>query len=119
MPITALLAEVGFEGARLQLCREEAAKKLWGTLLVGAPCFSRGKLDFSPAEESSISKWALAPGFPAPGAKAQDQTPTFSWSAEALLPPHNAGAPTKKYPPSVRTAFFHTLFSRALLQPGF
>ena len=75
----------------LQPCREEAAEELWGTLLVGAPCFSRGKLDFSPAEERSISKWALTPGFPIPGAKAQDQSPTFSRSAEALLPPHKCG----------------------------
>jgi hypothetical protein len=28
-------------------------------LLVGAPCFSRGELDFSPAKKRSITKWAL------------------------------------------------------------
>ena len=55
-----------------------------------APCFSRGKLDFSPAEERSIFKWASAPGFLEPGAKARDQKTIF-------FPRINAGAPTNNY----------------------
>src|SRR5664279_2413299 len=70
---------------------EWVAKKLWRTLLVGAPCFSRGKLDFSPAEKKPILKWALAPAFSISGAKARDQKRTFSRSAEALFPPHKCG----------------------------
>jgi hypothetical protein len=30
----------------------------------GRPCFSRGELDFSPAENRSLQSGALAPGFP-------------------------------------------------------
>ena len=45
----------------------------------------------SAAEEISISKWALAMGLSMPGAKAQDQSQSFSRSAEALLPPHECG----------------------------
>src|ERR1019366_1142750 len=46
---------------------KQAAEKLCGSLLVEAPCFSRGIWTFSPAEKESILKWALAPGsrFPA------------------------------------------------------
>ncbi len=62
-----------------------------GRRWVEAPCFSRGKLDFSPAEKKSILKRALAPGFSMPGAKARDHNPNFSRSAEALLPPHKCG----------------------------
>lgn len=32
-------------------------------LLVVAPCFSRGEMDFIPAKKGSILEWALAPGF--------------------------------------------------------
>ena len=38
-------------------------------VLVGAPCFSKGKLDFSPAEKESILKWTSAPGFSTPALK--------------------------------------------------
>jgi hypothetical protein len=38
-------------------------EKTGGRLLVEAPCFSRGELDFSPAVKRSILKWALATGF--------------------------------------------------------
>jgi hypothetical protein len=40
---------------------EKKAANLSTPRLVGAPCFSRGELDFSPADKSFISKeWALA-----------------------------------------------------------
>jgi len=58
---------------------------------VEAPCFSREKLDFSPAEKRLILKWALATGFPMPGAKAHDQSRPFPGAAEALLPSHKCG----------------------------
>ena len=45
--------------------------------MVGAPGFSRGELDFSPAEKETILKWALAAGFLGPGAKAHDQSRSF------------------------------------------
>ena len=63
--------------------------KIVTALTVGAPCFSRGKLDFSPAEKESILKWALAPAFSVPGAKARGR--------KRIVPRINAGAPTKKY----------------------
>jgi hypothetical protein len=44
---------------------------------------------------------------------------TFSGALKRSFPRINAGAPAKKYTPSVRTAFSRTLFSRALLQTGF
>lgn len=58
---------------------------------VGAPCLSKGELDFSTAEERSVLNWASAPGFLATGSKARDQTRTSSRSAEAILPPHECG----------------------------
>ncbi len=61
--------------------RKEAAD-LTIPSLVGAPCFSRGELDLSPAETGFISQeWALALA----GAKAYDQPRTLSRDAEALL----------------------------------
>ncbi|MGB7554161.1 MAG: hypothetical protein WBM04_07295 [Candidatus Korobacteraceae bacterium] len=42
---------------------KEAAERLRGTLLVGAPRFSRGKLGFSPAEDRSILRMGFSPGF--------------------------------------------------------
>ena len=60
--------------------RKEAAD-LTIPSLVGAPCFSRGELDLSPAETGFISQeWALALA----GAKAYDQPRTLSRDAEAL-----------------------------------
>jgi hypothetical protein len=55
--------------------------------VVGAPCFSRGEVDFSPAEKRLFCKeWALARGFFDASAKAQDKSRTLSRNAEALLP---------------------------------
>ena len=62
-----------------------------------APCFSRGELDFSPAEKESILKWALARDFSIPSAKARDQSRTFPGALKRSFPRINAGAPTKKY----------------------
>ena len=67
--------------------------------LVEAPCFSRGELDFSPAERESILKWALAPGFLDSGAKARHQSRTFPGALKRSFPRINAGAFTKKYTP--------------------
>ena len=69
--------------------KEETSERFW--LLVGAPCFSRAELDFSPAGNESIFKRALALAFSISSAKAQDQEKGFSSSAEALLPPHECG----------------------------
>ncbi len=70
---------------------EQAAEKLWTTLLVGAPCFSRGELDFSPAGKKSTHEWALAPASSIASAKARAQKTNVARSAEALLPPHKCG----------------------------
>jgi hypothetical protein len=77
--------------------RLEAAERVGERVLVEAPCFSRGKLDFSPAEKRSISQWALALGFPTPSAKAQDQRAIFSGALKRSSSRINAGAPTKEY----------------------
>ena len=45
---------------------------------MGAPCFSRGKLDFSPARKGAVLRWALAPGSRGPGAKAHGLKANFS-----------------------------------------
>src|ERR1019366_7115760 len=66
------------------------------TLLVGAPCFSRGSWTLSPAEKRSLLKLALAAGFAETSAKAQDQSRDFSRSAKALLPPHKCGGPHRE-----------------------
>jgi hypothetical protein len=64
---------------------------------VGAPCFSRGELDFSPAEKSSIFKeWALALGFLETSAKAHDQVQLSPGALKRSSPRLNAGAPTKE-----------------------
>ena len=76
----------------------EIVKNSW-RLLVGAPCFSRGEMDFSPAEERSNFRWALAPGFLHPGAKAHDRSRAFHGALKRSFPRINAGAPTKKYTP--------------------
>src|ERR1019366_1291890 len=70
--------------------RTGSAGLIWGRLLVEAPCFSRGELDFSPAEKQSILKWALALGFSLPALKRVIKANLFR-SAEALLPPHKCG----------------------------
>ena len=55
--------------------------------LVGAPCFSRGELDFSPADKRFTSKgWALALDFYRPALKRMIKPELFSRNAEALLP---------------------------------
>jgi hypothetical protein len=64
-----------------------------GRLLVEAPCFSRGELDFSPAEKGSILRWALAPGFLDPGAKARNETRALSAALKRSFSRINAGAP--------------------------
>jgi hypothetical protein len=61
-----------------------------GDFSVGAPCFSRGKLDFSPAEEESVLKWALAQEFSISGAKAHDQG-RFLPERGSAPPPHKCG----------------------------
>jgi len=53
---------------------EEAAEELCEDRLVEAPCFSRGELDFSPAEKAMSLKWASAPGFLDPSTKARHQS---------------------------------------------
>ena len=69
----------------------QAPETIWTTFAVGAPCFSRGKLDFSPAEKKSIFEWALAPALSIASAEARAQEQSVSRSAEALLPPHKCG----------------------------
>src|ERR1022692_5314118 len=70
------------------------------TLLLGAPCFSRGSWTLSPAEKRSLLKLALAAGFAETSAKAQDQSRNFFRSAKALLPPHKCGgAPPEGHSP--------------------
>jgi DNA polymerase III alpha subunit len=85
-----------------------------GAGLVGAPCFSRGELDFigvpgkprgsacrgeSPAEENSVSEGALALGSSSASAEAQDENQFPFRSAKALLPPTEVGGshPTKSH----------------------
>ena len=63
-----------FEGARLHRMLKESVE----AFSVEAPCFSRGELDFSPAEKRSRLKWALAAGFSEASAKAHDQSRSFS-----------------------------------------
>ncbi len=120
MPITAFFAKVGVEGARLQPFRKDVhgilALAPKGTPLVGAPCFSRGELGFSPAEECLISKGALALGFPIPGAKAHRQGSTFSRSAEALLPPHKCGGSHPEVHPASCALSFSPACEAALSQ---
>ena len=76
----------------------QAAERVWGILLVEAPCFQQGELDFSPAEKERFLKWASALGSSIPGAKAHDQSRTFPGALKRSFPRINAGAPTKKYP---------------------
>jgi hypothetical protein len=63
-------------------------------VLVGAPCFSRGKLDFSPAEKHSVLKWALALGFFDASAEARGRSLTFPGVLKHSFPRINAGAST-------------------------
>ncbi len=70
---------------------KQAAETIRTTFAVGAPCFSRGELDFSPAEKKSIFEWALAPALSIASAKARAQEQSVSRSAEALLPTHECG----------------------------
>src|ERR1035437_8952594 len=91
VPRLAALARDDKNNGALYDSPEQAAEKLWITALVGAPCFSRGELDFSPAGKKSTFEWALALAFSIPGAKARAQETNFSRSAEALLPPHKCG----------------------------
>ena len=60
-----------------------------------APCFSRGEMDFSPAEKASMLKWALAPVFLGPSAKAHNLCRTFPGALKRSYPRINAGASTK------------------------
>ncbi len=64
--------------------------------LVGALCFSRGKLDFSPAEGRSGQGWALALGPLRPVLKRVYQDRVLSRNAEALLPSAQAPDPDLK-----------------------
>jgi hypothetical protein len=64
-------------------------------LLVGAPCFSRGKLDFSPAGEVDF-EMGFSPGYLDPSAKAHDQGRTPLGALKRSYPRMNAGAPTGK-----------------------
>jgi hypothetical protein len=75
----------------------------------GSPLLQQGERDLSPAEARAISKWALAPAFLIPGAKARDQSPTFSRSAEALLPPHKCGGSHQE----IHSASYSLTFSAA------
>ncbi len=65
---------------------------------VEAPCFSRGKLDFSPAESGCSVRWVFSPGFTHTSAKAHHVQSRTSRSAEALLPPHKCGGFHPKTP---------------------
>ncbi len=72
------------------------------SFLVEAPCFSRGKLDFSPAEEWPILKWALAPGFAIPALKRRIRAHRFPGALKRSFPRINAGASTQKPNPLSR-----------------
>src|ERR1019366_97186 len=76
-----------------------AAERLWGKAFGGSPCFSRGELDFSPAEKRLMLKWDLAPGtFSIPALKRVIEVELSPERCSA--PPRiNAGASTQKYPP--------------------
>jgi hypothetical protein len=87
---------------------------------VGAPCFSRGELDFSPAEKRSIFRErALALGFLQTSAKAHDQVQLFPGALKRSSPRMNAGAPTKKplAAPALRTFFNRSRFFVYGLKP--
>jgi|SRR5580698_7725355 hypothetical protein len=59
---TGLSAE--FSRRHFSLCVRTGVRDLFTLSLVGAPCFSRGELDFSPAEKHFTSQmWALALDF--------------------------------------------------------
>ena len=79
-----------------------AAENLWGVLLVGAPCFSRGSWTLSPAEKRSLLNSASAAGFAEASAKAHDQSRNLFRGAEALLPPRSTRS-------GFRTTFFRSL----------
>src|ERR1017187_3599622 len=85
-----------FEGTRVLRCAGKAVRffilsglyrtteKFWRTLLVGAPCFSRGEWDFSPAEKKSILKWVLATAFRFPALK-HFHTWCIGWSTASAV----------------------------------
>ena len=73
----------------------QTADKLREAVPGGSPLLQQGELDFSPAENKSILKWALALVF-VPGAKARDQSRPFPGALKRSFPRINAGAPTKK-----------------------
>ena len=63
-------------------------KKSAGKALVGAPCFSRGELDFKSSGEAFVLKIGFSRGIRiATRAKAQEMKLRLFRSAEALLPP--------------------------------
>ncbi len=59
---------------------------------MGAPCFSRGKLDFSPALSESLLRRALAPDVSIPALKRM----MITGALKRFFPHINAGASTKK-----------------------
>src|SRR6185437_1952495 len=83
-----MLAQIG---ALNQLGGEFCDAPLQGIPLMGAPCFSRGELDFSPAGKHSFLGGALAQASSSTSAKAQDENHFSFRSAEALLPPTEVG----------------------------
>ena len=64
------------------------SKHLGLSIWVGAPCFSRGELDFSPAESALQLKWALALGTFNPMLKAAQRTLAIKAKGEVSAHPH-------------------------------
>ena len=73
-----------------------------------APCFSRGELDFSPAEKRAILKWALALDFPMPALKRIMIRVELPGALKRSYPRINAGASTQR----LCTGLFRSLFGR-------
>ena len=64
---------------------------------MGAPCFSRGKLDFNPALRESLLRRALAPDVSSPALKRMMiRVEAFPGALKRSFPHINAGASTKK-----------------------
>jgi hypothetical protein len=62
------------------------SEKLCGSLLVEAPCFSRGSWTLVQRKKESILKWALAPGFGFPALKRVIKIELFSGALKRSSP---------------------------------
>src|SRR3984957_17499869 len=64
--------------------------------LVGAPCFSRGELDFSPAEERVIQRTGFSPGLSRPALKRMIKVELLSATLKRCFPLLKQRAPTNQ-----------------------